>query len=107
MAIHQLISSLRQAKLELQHDYILEQFWFIDDKRVVATLGTKNGPICGPILNYKITDDDAVEIIGSDGVRVYEWKQVRICGDWLTVLCDGIAKKFNITKVPKKKRQLP
>jgi len=54
MTTHDLIRDLRQARLELQDERFLEQFWFGDDGRVVATIGTKNGAVSGPVPNYRI-----------------------------------------------------
>ncbi len=107
MTSHDLIRELRQARLELQDDRVLEQFWFGDDDHVVATLGSKDGPVCGPVLQYRITDDAAVEITGSDGTKFYRWEQLQISGDVLTVMCAGVSKKFSITRTPQKERYLP
>jgi hypothetical protein len=108
MTSRDLIRDLRQARLELQDEQVLEQFCFTDERHVVATLGTTNGAICGPVLSYRIADDDAVEISSSDGSRMYyRWEQAQVTGDVLTVLCEGVSKRFSITRAPKKERWLP
>ena len=107
MTSSDLIRDLLQAKLELQDEGLLEQFWFAEGGHVVATLGTKNGAVCAPVLRYKITDDDAVEITSFDGARLYRWEQAQVRGNVLIVLCEGISKRFSITRTTKKERWLP
>ena len=53
MTAHDVIQGLIQAKLELQDAQVLEQFWFTENNHVVATLGTKDGAICGPVFTYR------------------------------------------------------
>jgi hypothetical protein len=103
----ELIHSLLQAKLELQDEQTLEQFWFTNDNHVVATLGTKGGPVCGPVFSYRVAADDAVEILEPDGSVLYRWEQVEARGDTLAVVCRGRPKVFAITRAPERKRFLP
>jgi hypothetical protein len=102
-----LIHDLRQAKLELLDENTLEQFCFSDDSHIVATIGAKDGPVCGPILNYTVADDDAIEITQHDGTMLYRWEQADLRDDILTVECDGISKRYSVTRAPKKARRLP
>lgn len=107
MIAREIIESLLQSKLELQDNEKLEQFWFVDEARVVATLGTKDGAVCGPVLNYAIGDDDSVSIGNRNESLAYKWEQLRISGNELIVMCDGAVKTFSITKATKKERWLP
>jgi hypothetical protein len=100
MTTHGLISDLLDARLELQDDQALEQFRFIDDQHVAATIGTKGGPACGPVLFYRIADDDAVEISDHGGSLWFRWEHVQQKGDVLVVLCAGEAKEFSIARLP-------
>jgi hypothetical protein len=100
MTTHDLIRGLLHAKLELQDDQALEQFWFIDDRHVVATIGTKGEAICGPVLFYRIADDDAVEISDHGGSLWFRWEHVQLKGDVLVVLCAGEPKEFSIPRLP-------
>jgi hypothetical protein len=106
MSVHDLIQGLVQAKLELQDERVLEQFWFTNDNHVVATLGTKGGPVCGPVFEYRVTADDAVEIF-SDKTVEYRWENVQMSGDVLALVCQGKPKTFTITRAPEKRRYLP
>ena len=101
------MSDLRGASLELNDDEIIEKLNFMDDVRVVATLGTKKGAVCGPILRYRFLDDDSVEISGGDGAVLYRWNDLRMSDDVLTVECSGKTKIYRITRAPKKERYLP
>jgi len=106
MSVQDLIQGLVQAKLDLQDERVLEQFWFTNDNHVVATLGTKGGAVCGPVLKYRITEDNTVEILHGEKVE-YRWEQVQMSGDVLAVLCAGKPKTFSITRPPERKRYLP
>ena len=88
-------------------DEVVEQFSFMDDTRIVATLGTKNGAICGPVLRYRLPSDGSIEIIDSDGLVMYRWAEVLVSTDLLSVVCDGRSKKYRITRAPEKERYLP
>ncbi len=37
----------------------------------------------------------------------YRWEQAQITGDVLTVLCEGVPKRFSIIRAPKKEQWLP
>src|SRR5436190_21592329 len=106
MSVHDLIQGLAQAKLELQDERVLEQFWFADNNHVVATLGTKGGAVCGPVFKYRVTADHAVEILSGEKVE-YRWEQLQLSGDLLAVVCGGKPKTFTITRPPERKRYLP
>jgi hypothetical protein len=93
-----IIRDLIQAMIELVDDEALEQFRFIDGEHVAATIGTKSGAVCGPVLYYRITGDDAVEI-HDDGGRVwFRWERLRLDGGTLHLSCGGRPKEFSITR---------
>jgi hypothetical protein len=106
MSVHDLIQNLVRAKLELQDERVLEQFWFTDNNHIVATLGTKGGAVCGPVFKYRVTPDNAVEILSGEKVK-YRWEQLQLSGDVLAVVCAGKSKIFTITLPPERKRFLP
>jgi hypothetical protein len=106
MSVHDLIQTLSRAKLELQDERVLEQFWFTDDNHVVATLGTKGGAVCGPVFRYRVTPDSAVEILSGEKVE-YRWEQLQMSGEVLAVVCAGKSKTFTITRPPQRRRYLP
>ena len=43
------------------HDEIIEELGFIGDQ-VVATMGSRTGPVCGPILDYEVTSENSILI---------------------------------------------
>jgi len=98
MNANSLINSLLQAKLELQHESTLEQFCFTGEGCVVATLGAKKGPVYGPVLNYRVTEDDVVEIFDHKGTIIYRWEQLQMQGELLKVVCKGKPKTFSVTR---------
>ena len=107
MSAHEIIRSLLHSKLELQDSTNLEVFWFTESHRVIATLGTRGEAVCGPILKYSINDDETVEIGDSSESLFYRWERLQLTDDELVVVCDGMTKRFTITKPPKKERWLP
>jgi hypothetical protein len=100
MTTHGLIRDLLHAKLELQDDQALEQFWFIDERHVAATIGTKGGAICGPVLFYRIAGDEAVEIHDNSGKVWFRWEKIEVKGAVLAVLCEDKLKEFSIDSSP-------
>ena len=106
MSARETIDDLLQARLELRDPVILEQFWFTDDQHVTATIGEKNGAVCGPILAYRITDQDVV-VIGDDNTDWYHWEDIRVEGNLLHVHCDGRTKVFTIERQKPRRRFLP
>lgn len=98
MNTQDVIRILLRAKLELQDNQALEQFRFIDDRLVVATIGTKGGAACGPVLYYRITDDEAVEIHDDSGSVWFRWENLELKGSVLTVLCVDELKEFSIDR---------
>jgi hypothetical protein len=100
MAASGIIRDLLQAKLELQDDQALEQFWFIDDRHVAATIGTKGGSVCGPVLYYRITSDDAVEICDDGGEVWFRWEQLHLEGETLRILCQGRPRELLVARLP-------
>lgn len=99
------LSEVVSHKLDIIDEVLLEQFWFKEDGRVVANLGEKGGPVCGPILPYKIEGDDCIQI-GKGGIQ-FSWKKFKMKGDRLSVMCDGDRKEFTISRAQKKRSYLP
>gem|GEM_PF-6820140 len=105
MTAEEFIQDIALHKLDLNHETLLEQFWFKEDGRVVANIGEKNGPICGPVLPYRIENDDCL-IIGEGDIQ-FSWTGFRIERDKLSVLCGGETKNYSITRIEKKQCYLP
>jgi hypothetical protein len=101
------IHSLIQATLELQDEQAIEVFQFCNERQIVATLGTKGGPVCAPGLLYEVTEDDVVEIFDHRGTVLYRWEKIQVQGDTLSIVCAGRRKVFSITRTRPIRRYLP
>ncbi|MCE9551937.1 MAG: hypothetical protein K8T91_00970 [Planctomycetes bacterium] len=99
MTAAEVIESLIGARLELQDDLQVGQYWFGRHGYVAATLGVKNGGVCAPLFEYRIKDNETVEIgpIGPGG-PMWQWEQLQINGDILTVLFNGKPRSFEIIR---------
>lgn len=83
--------------LDLVSGTLVNSYRFHPTGHVTATVGEKNGPLAGPVFGYRVTSEDAVEIIDSDG-RIERWTGIRVEGDLLHVECDGRPWTFTIRK---------
>ncbi|SDX88826.1 hypothetical protein [Variovorax sp. YR634] len=83
--------------LDLVSDTLVNSYCFRSTGRVTATIGKKNGPLAGPLFNYRVVSDDGIEIIHSDG-RIERWTGIRIEGGLLHVERDGQLQTFTIRK---------
>jgi len=98
---------LAGAELVLQDDETLECFRFhASDDRVAATLCTRGGPVCSPLLNYRISDDSKVWISDHHS-KVFIWEKVELADGVVTVMCKERLKRFSYTISKKRERYLP
>jgi hypothetical protein len=98
---------LAGAELVLQDEKAVAQFRFhATDDGVGATLGTRGGPVCGPLLHYLVTDDAEVEISDHSSV-VFTWEQIELSDGIMTVKCGSRVKRFTFTPAKKRERYLP
>lgn len=83
-----------------------ECFSFHDDlEGAAATLGTRSGGVCAPILSCHVTDDAQVQFSGS--TFTFSWDQIDLCDGVLTVRCGQRLKRFAYTPPKKRERYLP
>jgi hypothetical protein len=92
------------ANLALLDDDAVEHFSFGRDNYVAATLGTRSGGVCAPVLSYLVTEDGKVELgAGSD---LHEtWEDVELKDGVLSVRSGTFLKRFRFT--PGVKRPAP
>lgn len=83
--------------LDLVSDTLVSSYRFHPAGHVTATIGQKNGPLAAPVFSYRVTSEDAVEIIDSDG-RIERWTGIRVEGELLHVERDGQPRTFTIRK---------
>lgn len=106
MTTEEIINQIKQAQLTLRDDRIVEHFTFIDGDHVVATIGEKNGPVCGPVLYYRINGTGVV-IADHDGEVWFQWDSLELDRNTLTVQCSGRKKVFDIKTAKPRRRFLP
>ena len=82
-------------RLTLVSETDIESYWFNPNGSVVATLGKKNGPACGPLFRYRVLSEDGIELSSSERV-IATWTRIEIDGDVLRAECDGRIKTFRI-----------
>lgn len=83
--------------LDLVSDTLVNSYCFRSTGRVTATIGEKNGPLAGPLFDYRVISDDSVEIVHSNGY-IERWTGIRVEGDLLHVERDGQTQTFTIRK---------
>lgn len=83
--------------LDLVSNTLVSSYRFHLAGHVTATIGQKNGPLAAPVFSYRVTSDDSLEIIDSDG-RTERWTGIHIEGDLLHIECDGRPRTFTIRK---------
>jgi len=84
-------------QLNLVSDTLVGSYSFHPAGHVSATIGAKNGPLAAPVFSYRVTSEDSVEIIDSNG-RIERWDGIRVEGDLLHVECNGQPRTFIIGK---------
>jgi len=99
--------TLAGAKLVLLDEDTVEHFGFHDrDDGVAATLGTRSGAVCAPVLRYHITDDAKVQFSDHRSV-LFTWDQVELSDGVVTARCGQHLKRFRFTPASKRERYLP
>lgn len=77
---------LQGLKLSLDDNDTVEVFHF-GSNNVSATLGTVNGPVCAPILDFKITSESSILIEGQ-GIEI-TWESIEIGANELRTIRNG------------------
>ncbi len=85
------------CQLELISDSVVEQYRFHEQEYVAATLGTKGGPVCAPLLQYKALTDNSIEIYDHNG-SIAVWSNIQVDADTVHVQCSGKTKTFWIKR---------
>jgi hypothetical protein len=79
--------------LELDSKTAVQQFWFTERGDAMATLGAKDGPVCGPIVSWKIDADGVLRIMLDDKTEMV-LKKLKVSGDRYFVEEDGVQRQF-------------
>jgi hypothetical protein len=81
--------------LDLRSESSVAQYWFHAGGAVSATLGSRGGAVCAPILKFNILGPKSIEIHGPGGI-VTVWENIRAVGRELHVECSGANLVFEI-----------
>ena len=92
-------NNLDGMRVSIIHDERTENFTFLDEK-VVATLGSKDGPVCGPILSYEFTSENSI-LIGKGQFNI-EWEGIDVEENIISVLRNGVPTIYQIISKPGK-----
>src|SRR5215831_6940303 len=85
----------------------VEQFWFhVGDNGVAATVGTRNGPVCAPILRYSITENGQVQFSDHHAI-LFTWESIELLDRVLVAKCDQRVHRYTFTPAKKQERYLP
>ncbi len=98
---------LAGAELVLQDEHAVEHFRFgAADDGVAATLGTRGGPVCTPLLRYLVTDDAKVQFSDHRSI-LFVWEQVEFSDEFMSARCAERIKRFAFTPGKRQERNLP
>jgi hypothetical protein len=98
---------LEGLKVTLNDENIVEDFTFSGDN-VIATIGTVNGPVCAPILEFKINNPSSLTVKGQ-GFEI-SWESIQISDSQVSTIRNGKPAIYKIKGnfTPKQKeRRLP
>ncbi len=98
---------LEGLRLSIVDETIIEDLGFSGDS-VIATIGTKDGAVCAPILDYEITGNDSL-VIDKESFNI-QWNQIEFGDDTITVIRNDAPTLYKIVSRPgatTAKRKLP
>ena len=82
-------------QIELVSETEVGQYWFSADGNASATLGEKGGAVFAPILEYKITSDNSIELF-LNGKPFDIWTDIQVGEDTLHVSSRGRSLTFKV-----------
>ncbi|WP_299581882.1 hypothetical protein [uncultured Microbulbifer sp.] len=88
-----LIEKLKGMRVCLDSPTRVEQLGF-GENQVSATIGTKGGPVCAPLLKYSVLSDDSL-VIDKDKFNI-EWKNIRVGEEYISVVRNDVECKYKI-----------
>jgi hypothetical protein len=91
-------SALVGVTLELVDDQRIGVYKFLDNGDVVATIGTKKGSICAPIMQWKV-ERGRLCIFDESELDVYTLKEET--GEFI-IVSDGKGTKLRFNRIKKK-----
>ncbi len=97
---------LEGLSLSIVDDTIVEDLCFTGDS-VIATIGTKDGALCAPILDYEIIGNGSL-VIDKDNFNI-QWKRIEFVGETIEVVRNDTSAVYKIVSRPatSAKRALP
>ena len=100
-------NELEGLKLSIIDETSIEDLGFSGDS-VIATIGTKDGPVCAPLLEYEITGNDSL-VIDKESFNI-QWSQIELKEDTIAVIRNGTPTEYKVISRPSAtnvKKRLP
>lgn len=95
----QLREMLQGSELVRLDEHAVDHFRFhMEDNYVAATLGTRGGAVCAPLLQYNVMADGKVEFI-TGSKRLFTWECIELSDGILTAKCNQQVHRFTFTKI--------
>ena len=104
------VARLFDHRLTLIHEAAVQRLQFCAEGSVLATVGTKNGPICAPLWTWSLTGDGRLLVYDEKRFlwvlwwvrdRIYlEWTSIRFDGATVTVESPSGASSYEIQDLP-------
>ena len=84
---------LEGLRLSIVDETIIEDLGFSGDS-VIATIGTKNGAVCAPVLDYEVTGNDSL-VIDKESFNI-QWSQIEFREDTVAVIRNEAPAEYKI-----------
>ena len=88
-----LIKSLKGLNVSLKDNNVIQEFRF-GDNSVAATIGTKDGAVCAPLLTLTINGDSSITMHGQS--IELKWENIEINEKYISALCNGKPSIYDI-----------
>jgi hypothetical protein len=86
-------SELVGYMLELDSKTAVQQFSFTERGDAMATLGSKDGPLCGPVVTWKIEASGVLRITLNEKTSMV-LKKLKVSGHRYSVEEDGVQREY-------------
>ena len=92
------LEKIKGLRLELVDQISVEVYAFSSTSDYVAvTMGTKGGPLCGPLYQYKIISETSLMIYDDSSFSII-WEEIEFNQNMLTVKINGNKVTYQMTK---------
>ena len=98
---------LEGLNLSIIDEALIEDLGFTGNS-VTATIGTKVGPVCAPLLEYEVTGNDSL-VIDKESFNI-QWNKIELKEDTVDVIRNGAPAVYKVVSKQSDasvKRRLP